>query len=94
MSEQLRATGHAFLRGAVLLLVLLVLPVAACYFPTEPDGGGNKCKPGYCWIRSAYTCCPNGYLNYAGAGAGCFSTRSACLNAGGGKCWYETSCIP
>ena len=69
-------------------------PVSSCfYYPTDPASGA-KCKAGYCYIRSAYTCCPNGYLNYAGAGAGCYASRDACLNAGGGKCWYETTCIP
>lgn len=84
-----------FWRSVVLLWVFVLIPVAACYIPTEPTtGSGAKCSTGYCWIRSASVCCPNGYLNYAGAGAGCFATRTACLNAGGGKCWYETSCIP
>lgn len=52
------------------------------------------CPPGQCYIRSAFWCCPSNMLNYAGAGSGCHSTREACLNAGGGKCWYETICIP
>jgi hypothetical protein len=64
------------------------------YCCTTSTGGGNKCQAGNCWIRSAFVCCPNGYLNYAGAGYGCYSTQAACLNASGGKCWYETSCIP
>lgn len=81
-------------RGCLLLAVLVMLPVGACYLPLEPVTDSAKCSAGSCWIRSASVCCPNGYLNYAGAGSGCFSTRTACLNAGGGKCWYETSCIP
>jgi hypothetical protein len=68
------------------------VPLQSCYFPTEP-AVTSKCAPGYCYIRSAYTCCPNGYLNYAGAGSGCYARRDDCLKAGGGKCWYETSCI-
>lgn len=82
------------LRVLLLFVILVLLPVWACYFPLEPELEQAKCKPGSCWIRSAFVCCPAGYLNYAGAGSGCFATRDACLNAGGGKCWYETSCIP
>jgi hypothetical protein len=64
--------------------------VYCCSAPTQ---GTTYCQPGSCYIRSAFTCCPNGFLNYAGAGYGCFATRSQCLDASGGKCWYETSCI-
>jgi hypothetical protein len=65
------------------------------YCCSGSNGGGNSnhCQAGYCYIRSAFTCCPNGLLNYAGAGYGCYATQAACLNASGGKCWYETSCI-
>ena len=82
------------LRAALRLLVFAIvtgLLAAACYYPTEP-GAANKCTSG-CYIRSASVCCPSGYLNYAGAGYGCFATHQACLNASG-RCWYETSCIP
>jgi len=82
-------------RRWLMLAGLIALgPLTSCFYvPTDP-GNTTKCSPGYCYIRSAYTCCPNGYLNYAGAGSGCFSTRDACLRAGGGKCWWESSCIP
>ena len=91
-----RVSGYcvAGARAVLLLAVLVMLPVAACFMPLEPVINSAKCPSGACWIRSASVCCPNGFLNYAGAASGCFSTRNACLNAGGGKCWYETSCIP
>ena len=71
-------------------------PTGGVYCCTSASGpvSGTQCSPGFCYIRSAFICCPNGFLNYAGAAAGCFSSRTDCLNAGGGKCWYETVCFP
>jgi hypothetical protein len=64
-----------------------------CCSAPNPGGGTSFCPAGSCYIRSAFICCPSGYLNYGGAGYGCFATRAQCLDASGGKCWYETSCI-
>lgn len=82
-------------RWSLVLLILLMAPACVMY-----DENGNVVTgpttycTNACYIRSANVCCPNGYLNYGGAGYGCYQTRQACLNASGGKCWYETSCIP
>jgi hypothetical protein len=77
----------------MVVLMLLVLP--ACVYDEygNPVAPGGNCSPGFCYIRSANTCCPNGYLNYAN-GKGCYANRTDCLNAGGGKCYWETSCYP
>ena len=80
------------IRIVLLVGILVMLPVWACYLPIEPVSQ-TKCSAGSCWIRSASVCCPSGFLNYAGAGYGCYASHQACLNASG-KCWYETSCIP
>jgi hypothetical protein len=71
-------------------------PQGGVYCCTSSTGtvSGTQCSPGFCYIRSAFVCCRNGFLNYAGAAAGCFANRDDCLRAGGGKCWYETTCIP
>ncbi|HYE88876.1 MAG TPA: hypothetical protein VEA16_21105 [Vicinamibacterales bacterium] len=65
-----------------------------CCSSVSNQVSGRQCQTGSCYIRSAFVCCPNGFLNYAGAGSGCYASRTDCLNAGGGKCWYETTCIP
>lgn len=81
----------------LLVVLLATVPASACVYPARPDPvtpSNNKCSSGSCYIRSANVCCPNGYLNYAGAGYGCYTNRQSCLDASGGKCWYETSCIP
>lgn len=96
----LRPRGLLAMRAVLLFGILVMLPVGACYVPLEPEpspdpkpGPSNKCGVGYCWIRSASVCCPSGFLNYAGAGYGCYASHQACVKASG-KCWYETSCIP
>lgn len=89
------------------VVLLATLSSWACPVPTEPTtttsnnapSSSNHCSPGYCYIRSANVCCPNGYLYYAGGSGGCNATLTACNSAGTNKpgnstCWSETSCIP
>lgn len=66
--------------------------VYCCTFTTTTVSS-RQCNPGFCYIRSAFVCCPNGFLYYSGASSGCWTNSTDCLNAGGGKCWYETTCI-
>jgi hypothetical protein len=101
-----------FLTKKMMLLVVLLAAVSswACPWPTDPDAStsttsnnapssSDHCSPGYCYIRSAHVCCPNGYLYYA-AGLGCYATLTACQTAQykagspqNSTCYSEGSCI-
>lgn len=80
----------------MLFAVVLAVTVACVPYSTDPDvvPPNNRCNSGSCFIRSANVCCPYPYTYYGGAAYGCYTNQSDCLRASGGKCWYETTCIP